>query len=104
MPFKCHHGQTIYTRPLTTRRELFERYPHWAVRLHILYTEAEDPTPVSWFGRWAERRRAARHTFWLTFLAFVAAALFGILASILAVIQVWISYCQWKGDGARFCS
>ncbi|KAL3418121.1 hypothetical protein PVAG01_09836 [Phlyctema vagabunda] len=99
-PFKSHHGETLHDRPLTTRRELFARYPHWAVRLHTIYAEAEDPTPVSWFGKWAERRKAARHTFWLTFVGFMVAILFGILASILAAVQIWLSYCQWQGENA----
>jgi hypothetical protein len=97
-PFKSHHGETLHDRPLTTRRELFARYPHWALRLHILYAEAEDPTPVSWFGKWAERRKAARHTFWLTFIGFMVAILFGIVASIFAALQIWLSYCQWQGE------
>ena len=99
-PFKCLHQGTLYDRPLTTRRELFARYPHWAVRLHILFIEAEDPAPVSLFGKWAERRKAARHTFWLTFIAFVVAILFGIVATILSALQVWITYCQWQGETA----
>jgi hypothetical protein len=102
-PFKCHHGQTAYNRPLTTRRELFARFPHWAVRLHILYTEAEDPASVSWFGRWAERRRSARHAYSLTLIALIAAALLGALGAVLSSIQIWIAYCQWKGEGSRFC-
>ena len=43
-----------FTDSRSARRELFARYPHWAVRLHILYAEAEDPAPVTWFGRWAD--------------------------------------------------
>ncbi|CZR41603.1 uncharacterized protein FPRO_11192 [Fusarium proliferatum ET1] len=102
-PLKCHHGETVYERPLTTRRELFERYPHWAVRLHSLYAESEDPAPVSRPGRWAQRKRSPRHTFWLTFIALVAAALFGIVATIIGAVQVWISWCQWKGQGSSIC-
>ncbi|KAH7222965.1 hypothetical protein BKA60DRAFT_564048 [Fusarium oxysporum] len=102
-PLKCHHGETVYERPLTTRRELFERYPHWAIRLHSLYAESEDPAPVSRPGRWAQRRRSPRHAFWLTFVALVAAALFGIVATIIGAVQVWISWCQWKGQGSSIC-
>jgi hypothetical protein len=35
-----------YQKPLTNRRELYERYPHWALRLHMLLEEVEDPTPL----------------------------------------------------------
>ncbi|KAI0554385.1 hypothetical protein F4679DRAFT_525901 [Xylaria curta] len=87
-----------YQRPLTNRRELYERYPHWGLRLHMLLEEVEDPTPLSWMGRWSERRKAARYSFWVTFAAFVIAMVFGLVATILGAVQVWISYCQWQGE------
>ncbi|KAI1744984.1 hypothetical protein F4680DRAFT_403942 [Xylaria scruposa] len=93
-----------YQRPLTNRRELYERYPHWGLRLHMLLEEVEDPTPLSWMGRWSERRKAARYSFWVTFAAFVIAIVFGLVATILGVVQVWISYCQWQGEeGGSVC-
>ncbi|KAI3321760.1 hypothetical protein HD806DRAFT_501872 [Xylariaceae sp. AK1471] len=94
-----------YQRPLTNRRELYERYPHWALRLHMLLEEVEDPTPLSWAGRWSERRKAARHSFWVTFIAFLIAIVFGITATALGGVQVWISYCQWQGEegGGSIC-
>ncbi|KAI0142902.1 hypothetical protein GGR57DRAFT_508502 [Xylariaceae sp. FL1272] len=87
-----------YQRPLTNRRELYERYPHWGLRLHMLLEEVDDPTPLSWVGRWSERRKSARHSFWVTFVAFVIAIVFGLVATVLGGIQVWISYCQWQGE------
>jgi hypothetical protein len=103
-PFKFWYIENWDPRPLTNRRELFERYPYWAVRLHALYEEAEDPTPVSWIGRWSERRKAARHTFWLTYIAFVVALLFGIMGALLGTFQVWIAWCTWGGNGSSACN
>jgi hypothetical protein len=88
----------------TSRREFFTRYPYWAVRLHNLYVEIEDPTPISSVGRWSELHKAARHMLWLTAVAFVVAILFGIVAAGLGAVQIWISYCDWQGeDVSRMC-
>lgn len=102
-PFIFLHKEDWHSRPLTNRRELYARYPHWAVRLHTIYEEAQDPTPMSWVGRWSERQKAARHTFWLTYLAIVVAVLFGIVSVVLGVFQVWISWCSWGGNETRAC-
>lgn len=90
-------------KPLTNRHELFERYPHWGLRLHILLEEAADPTPISRRGRWAERRKAARHSFWVTVLAFGVAIAFGIVATVLALVQLWIAWCTWQGPDVATC-
>ncbi|KAF2422971.1 hypothetical protein EJ08DRAFT_725129 [Tothia fuscella] len=92
-PFNLRFDPNFDNRPLTNTRELYLRFPHWAVRLHMIYEEAEDPTPMNWMGRWAERRKASRHVFWLTFVAFLVAITFGITATVLGCLQVWIS---WK--------
>lgn len=100
--FRITRDQGKYLQPLTNRRDLYQRYPHWAVRLDILFDEAENPTPVTWIERWSERRKAARHTFWLTFLAFTAAILFGLAATVLAAVQLWIAYCDWQDGSAGY--
>lgn len=81
----------MYSKPPPTLRDLFASFPHWAVKLHFLYAEADDPTPITWAGRWAERRRSSMHAVWLTCVALVAAIAFGALASVLAAVQLWIS-------------
>lgn len=88
---------------ITNSRQLFEKYPYWAPRLYAILEEVDNPTPLSWFGKWAERRRAARHTFRLTYLGIVIAVLFGMAATGLAAVSVWISYCDWQGDISWAC-
>ncbi|KAM0817567.1 hypothetical protein AB5N19_03373 [Seiridium cardinale] len=93
-----------YKRPLINRRELYQRFPHWALRLDILYEEAEDPTPISWAGRWSERKKGARHSFWVTFGVFVVAIMFGVTTTLLGAVQLWVAFCDWRGgDGGRLC-
>jgi hypothetical protein len=87
-----------YNRPLTTRTELFKRFPHWGVRLHILLEEAADPSPITRLGRWSERRKGPRHAFWVTVAAFLLAVVLGLLALGLAVMQFWVGLCDWQGD------
>jgi hypothetical protein len=101
--FDFWHEPNFDLRRLTSRRELFSRFQYWAVRLNAIYEEAEDPTPTTRIGRWAERRKAARHTFWLTVLGFTVAIFFGIAATVLAAVQVWIGYCDWKGQISAAC-
>lgn len=101
--FTTHHKRRFDSWPLTNRRELFERYPRWAVRLLILYEEADDPTPISWLDRFSERRKAARHTYFLTYLALVVALLLGVVTVGLGAVKIWISYCDWKGDIGGIC-
>lgn len=101
-PFDNTLAAVNYYQPLTNSEELYKRYPHWASRLQALYEEAEEPTPSSAIGRWAERRRAARHTYWVTVGAFALAILFGIMSTIVGVLQLWVSYCQWQVPNGGF--
>ncbi len=95
--------QQHFRRPIKSSSELFRRYPHWATRLHILFEEAEDPTPVSALDRWAERRKAPRHSFWVAAAAFAVGIFFGLVTTALGVIQIWISYCAWRPAGTAIC-
>jgi hypothetical protein len=88
---------------ITDSKQLFDKYPYWASRLHAILEEVDNPTPISWFGRWAERRKSARHTFKLTYLGIIIAVLFGMAATGLAAVSVWISYCSWQGDIGGAC-
>ncbi|GIJ90060.1 hypothetical protein Asppvi_009009 [Aspergillus pseudoviridinutans] len=96
---RCHfedwHGKDVNLRALTGA-QLLRTYPYWAVRLEILYQEAEDPTPVSCLGRWAERRKAAWHSYLVAFWAIVIAVFFGLAATALSAVQTWITYQAWK--------
>ncbi|KAF4773450.1 hypothetical protein HER10_EVM0000437 [Colletotrichum scovillei] len=79
-------------------QDLYMQYPHWAPRLARLLKEVEDPTPTTRWERYAERRKSPRHMYKCALAAFIVAAIFGILATVLAAIQVWISYCAWVED------
>lgn len=103
-PFDNTLATDRYHRPLENSHELYDRYPHWAPRLHALYDEAQEPGPSTALGRWAERRRAARHTYWVTAAAFTLAIVFGVTSTVVGVLQLWVSYCQWQvPKGGRGC-
>lgn len=92
-----------YRRPINNTQALFELYPNWASRLLAIYEEAEDPSPSTAIGKWAEQRRGPRHTYWVTVAGFILAISFGLAATILGALQFWVGYCQWKmpeGGGA----
>lgn len=95
-PFDNTLGTDEYYQTLTDSAELYRRYPHSASRLQALYEEAEEPSPSSAVGRWAERRRAARHTYWVTVGALALAMFFGITSTVVGILQLWVSYCQWQ--------
>ncbi|KAJ0119787.1 hypothetical protein J7T55_013991 [Diaporthe amygdali] len=74
-----------FRRSILNTADLFDIYPHWASRLQLIYEEAEDPTPSST-------------------VAFALAILFGLAATILGALQLWVSYCQWQvPDGGHGC-
>ncbi|KAK1700106.1 hypothetical protein BDP55DRAFT_540832 [Colletotrichum godetiae] len=77
---------------------LYKQYPHWAKQLARLLKEVDDPTPITRWERYAERRKSPRHMYNCALAALIVAAIFGILATALAAVQVWISYCAWVDD------
>jgi hypothetical protein len=79
-------------------RLLYEKYPYWADRLFDLWKEADDPTPTTRIERWTEARRNPRFTYWCTVVSIMIAISFGALATALAAVQVWISWCSWLDD------
>lgn len=98
------HQETGYSSPqLTNRRQLFEQHPRWGMRLLLVHEESEDPTPTSWFEQLSERKKSARHVYILTYLALVLALVLAIFTVALGIIQIWISYCDWKGDIGGVC-
>ena len=77
---------------------LSDRFPHWSERLYFLWLEADNPAPVTKFGWWSESKKSPRFTYWAGTIALGFALFFGIIATILSALQVWISYCAWKGQ------
>lgn len=94
--FKEENEYEKFERPILNVADLFEVYPHWAVRLQLIHEEAEDPTPGSAVGRWADRKKGPRHAYWVTVAAFALAIIFGISGTVLSTLQLWVSYCQWQ--------
>jgi hypothetical protein len=77
---------------------LSERFPHWGKRLYFLWLEADNPAPVTMAGRWSDSRKSPRFTYWAGVIALSIAIVFGVFATILSALQVWISYCAWRGS------
>ncbi|KAJ8133428.1 hypothetical protein O1611_g197 [Lasiodiplodia mahajangana] len=79
-------------------RSLYLKYPYWADRLYDLWREADDPTPTTRIERWTEARRNPRFAYWCTVVSILIAISFGIFATALGAVQVWISWCAWVDD------
>lgn len=82
-------------------RALLQQYPYWGAQLARLLREVDEPTAVTWLERHAERRRSPRHMYKCAMAALIVTAVFGMLATVLAAVQVWISYCAWVEDPSR---
>ncbi|KAI3537020.1 hypothetical protein CABS01_05074 [Colletotrichum abscissum] len=90
--------------PPRTLHDLYEDFPYWAPQLARLLEEVDDPTPTTRWERYAERRKSHRHTYKCAIAALVVAAVSGTLATLLAAVQVWISYCDWdKNTNKTLC-
>jgi hypothetical protein len=83
---------------LTDVHSLYDQFPFWGARLQILWQEAEEPTPTSFIGRLGDRKKSPRFMWWCGLMALAVAIMFGIVSTVLAAAQVWISYCSWMGD------
>ncbi|KAH0544928.1 hypothetical protein FGG08_001008 [Glutinoglossum americanum] len=104
-PFQLYHGFHETPRDVLLPEDvksLFGRYPHWGERLYRILKEVEDPTPMTWVEKWADSKKSPRFTYWVGFIALCFALFFGIVASVLGAIQVWISYCAWQDASAGF--
>lgn len=82
---------------------LYKLYPHWGLRLQVIFEEADDPTPVTAMSRWFDRHRASRHAFGITVFAFTVTILFGLLSLALGAVQVWIAFCAWRPSDSGIC-
>jgi hypothetical protein len=99
-----HEGPRDARKPETIA-DLYKKFPHWGERLDVLWKEIENPTPVTRVERWSDKRKSARWTTWWVVLGLVFAVMFGLTATILGAMQVWISYCSWLDDPmVRGCS
>jgi hypothetical protein len=92
-----HEGPRDARKPENVA-DLYKKFPHWGERLDVLWKEIENPTPVTRIERWSDRRKSARWNTWWVVLGLVFAVLFGLAATILGALQVWISYCSWLDD------
>jgi hypothetical protein len=92
-------------RRLEAIADLYEKFPHWAERLEYLWREVENPRPIGRLDHWTDKRKDSRWSTWWIVLGLVFAILFGLIASVLGALQVWISYCSWMEDpGVLGCS
>ncbi|KAK0733218.1 hypothetical protein B0T26DRAFT_745285 [Lasiosphaeria miniovina] len=96
-----HHNNYRDALDSADVRSLYEKYPYWGDRLYDLWKEADDPTPVTAVERWSEARRNPRFTYWCTVVSVSIAIAFGMAATALGAIQVWISYCGWVDDPTK---
>ena len=94
----CLHEYPGDASLLEDMQDLFERFPYWGERLYKVLKEVEDPTPMTWYEKWSDRRKSPRYTYWAGVIALGFALFFGITATILGALQVWISYCSWQGE------
>ena len=78
---------------------LFMHYPYWGERLYRLLKEVEEPTPMTWYERFSDRRKSPRYSYWCTVIAIVLALFFGIASTVLGALQVWMGYCNMRSDG-----
>ncbi|KXX78180.1 hypothetical protein MMYC01_205489 [Madurella mycetomatis] len=84
-------------------KELYKLYPHWGLRLQIIFEEAEDPTPVTAMSMWFDRHKASRHAFGITVFAFTVTILFGLLSLGVGGAQIWIALCTWRPTDSGIC-
>ncbi|KAL1836639.1 hypothetical protein VTJ49DRAFT_4826 [Mycothermus thermophilus] len=92
-----HERRQDARRPETIA-DLYDKFPYWADRLEHLWREVENPRPVTRVERWVDKRKDQRWSTWWVVLGVMLAVLFGITATILGALQVWISYCSWLDD------
>lgn len=77
--------------------DLYQRYPHWGERLHVLWKEIENPTPMTGVEKWTEKRRGHFWTTWWGIMGVAAAIVSLIITMGLGGVQVWIGTARgWK--------
>ncbi|KAK4185196.1 hypothetical protein QBC35DRAFT_525060 [Podospora australis] len=78
---------------LRTRERRIENFSIWHDRLVILKQAFDESQPASISQWWFDRRNTVQwYTFWIAVLVFAMTMFFGLVQSVLAAIQVYISY------------
>lgn len=98
-PHQSHKAPRDARGPANVQ-DLYKRYPHWGERLHVLWREIENPTPMTGVEKWTEKRRGYFWTTWWGILGVTAAIVSLIITMGLGGVQVWIGYCAWMEDGS----
>jgi hypothetical protein len=88
--YRDYHTHPAEASSPTSLHGLYARFPYWGDRLEALWREADDPSPVTGLGHWAESRRNPRFGFWCAFVGICVALAFGIVGTVLAALQVWL--------------
>jgi len=96
--FSLPHDEPRDARSPDTLELLYKKFPHWAGRLEDLWKEIDNPTPATRIERFADKRKSPRWTTWWVLLGLIFAILFGVAATMLGALQVWISWCSWMDD------
>lgn len=96
--YPSHHEHPCDALQPVNGALLTQKFPHWGERLYMLWQESENPAPIGRIGRWSESRKSPRFQWWAAMVALSIAIFFGIVASILSAIQVWITYSSWNHD------
>jgi len=78
--------------------DLYDKFPRWGERLEVLFKEIENPTPMTRIEKWSEKRKSPRWTTWWVAVGLFVAILFGVAATAIGALQVWISWCSWMDD------
>ncbi|PKS08763.1 hypothetical protein jhhlp_004816 [Lomentospora prolificans] len=83
---------------LADLQSLYVRFPHWNQRIHRLWSELENPTAITRWEKWSDKRKSAWYATWWGVLGIAMALIFGCASILLGALQVWISYCSWIDD------
>lgn len=70
--FQLYHGLDEYPGDAALPedvQDLFARFPYWGKRIYKLLKEIEDPTPLTWYEKWSDRRKSSRHMYWAGVIA-----------------------------------
>jgi hypothetical protein len=77
---------------------LHTKFPYFGERLEQLWEEADDPSPTSDHARLLDSRRNPRFTYWCAMVSISIAISFGLLATGIGAVQIWITWCTWMDD------